>query len=523
MAQSPQQNTRKMLGRILLCVSLASSLFLDPFLPKDQRQTRQSAPSHGCPEFLTPVPIPVGELDFTAADTIVSASFSVGGVIWGIASHGQELHFGSAGYADVAASRPFTPDTISRIGSVSKVLPTIVAFQGAEEGHWALTDPFVKSQPSFRILRPDGTPGGEAAVTVRSLLSQLSGAPRECPLGNVQNYTTADAYDALSRTPLISEPFVRPSYSNLAYALVGRGLEPILGTTYEQLIQKNIFDVANMTKSGSYYTPEVVGEMATAYSPQGTGAKPGDMLTWTAPAGQAYSTARDLLRLGSMLLGSQSDLLSPTSKKEMLRPLWLNQDGISGFGTPWEVQIIQAAPGVSLAVPTKGGNVGGYSSLLVVVPDLNVTLNVLWNSGVDEGSVGRALLQKLLPQVYEYIAGVQRPVISAPSNLPPQLLGVYATPLVPGLNVTMALDSNGALTVTNSAEKIATPLSFVNSPFGALWIFRVPYNTPKVASFDCQTQMELALQGQNAIFSLGPKGWHFSIPAYLTGVVLTHL
>ncbi len=508
---------------LVALIAIASGSLLDPLLAKSAawRQARQAAGA-SCPPFLTPLPVPAGALDFSSADSVVSASAQVGGVVWGVASFGNVIHSSSAGFSDVPTKQPFTVDTISRIGSVSKVLPTLLAFQAAEAGHWALTDRFAKWQPAFRILRPDGTPGGESLVTVRSLLSQLSGAPRECPLGNLANYTTAEAYAALQGMPLVSEPFARPSYSNLAYSLVGRGLEPMLGASFEALTQKNVFDVVNMTRSGFDYSAEVVAEMATGYSPGGLGSKPGDQLTWTAPAGQAYSTIRDLLRLGSSLLGAPDGLLSATGKKEMLRPLWLNQDGASGFGTPWEMQVIQAAPGVSIVVPTKGGNVASYSSLLAVVPDLNVTLAALWNSGINEAVVGRELLAKVVPLVYEYVAGQQQYVVPPPASIPAKLLGAYATPLVPGFNVTIALDSSGTLSATNSAEGIPTPLSYVNNLADGLWIFRVPYNTPKVLSFDCQAQMEIALSGQNALFRQGQNGWEFSLPGYIPGFVLQH-
>ena len=47
--------------------------------------------------------------------------------------------------------------------------------------------------------------------------------------------------------------------------------------------------------------------------------------------------------------------------------VFVNSDGISGFGTPWEILFL-----ANYTILTKSGNIGGYSALLSFVPELQL-------------------------------------------------------------------------------------------------------------------------------------------------------
>jgi len=48
-------------------------------------------------------------------------------------------------------------------------------------------------------------------------------------------------------------------------------------------------------------------------------------------------------------------------------PVYINRDQKTGFGTPWEI-LFRA----NYTIITKGGNVGGYSALFSMVPELQL-------------------------------------------------------------------------------------------------------------------------------------------------------
>jgi len=87
------------------------------------------------------------------------------------------------GYADVAAHRPATPQTLYRIASISKLFTSTAVMQLAERGRIALDRPLIAYLPQFSIRsRFERT----APVTVRSLLSHHSGLPSDITQGMEQ-------------------------------------------------------------------------------------------------------------------------------------------------------------------------------------------------------------------------------------------------------------------------------------------------------------------------------------------------
>jgi hypothetical protein len=161
-------------------------------------------------------------------------------------------------------------------------------------------------------------------------------------------------------------------------------------------------------------------------------------------------------------------------------PLHLNEDGVSGFGTPWEVQVIATndASGAVLPVRTKGGNVAGYSSLLVVIPEFNVTLAMLWNSPVDEGTVGRHILEQIVPQLYAFTLGKQVFLQPFPIGTSSKTaFGNYTTSLSPGLVIHLSYDNASSVVFLSSNVKPAPqPLSFVGSGPNIMYVFELPWD-----------------------------------------------
>jgi hypothetical protein len=71
---------------------------------------------------------------------------------------------------------------------------------------------------------------------------------------------------------------------------------------------------------------------------------------------------------------------------------FLNPDGVTGFGTPWE--IIFQTPYV---IRTKGGNINGYSALFSFISELQLGVTMLFNNVLDESSFAEAAYETLIP------------------------------------------------------------------------------------------------------------------------------
>ena len=157
-----------------------------------------------------------------------------------------------------------TADTIYGIGSVTKIFPVLQLFMLFERGVVrSLDDPVSAYMPGFQVINPFE---GEQP-TLFQLATQLSGLPREAPcpgpLMGCYNATNADMVKRLSQTLLTRAPNEYPSYSNLAYALLGRtqhSQRTLRAETFEMWVSKNILAPLGMDSTGFHYlTPKARG------------------------------------------------------------------------------------------------------------------------------------------------------------------------------------------------------------------------------------------------------------------------
>lgn len=149
---------------------------------------------------------------------------------------GEQIYSGSIGFADVAAAKPNTQDTVFRVGSISKTYTAVLVLQLAAEGKLALSDPLSKYFDQF--------PSAEK-ITLRHLLSHRSGlynitdAP-EYPDYMTQAQSQSKMLGRMSASSAQFEPGARYAYSNTNYLLLGYILERVTGSTYAKLLEQRI-------------------------------------------------------------------------------------------------------------------------------------------------------------------------------------------------------------------------------------------------------------------------------------------
>lgn len=150
-------------------------------------------------------------------------------------------------------------------------------------------------------------------------------------------------------------------------------------------------------------------------------------LGWIGPTGQMYSTIADLNKLVRFFTSANGEkgnnpihpeVLSGDLRREIQLQVYVNRDGLTGFGTPWEISFQS-----NYTVLRKGGNLPGYTSIFSFVPELQLGLNVLWSGQVNQFSMSNVAYDSLIPSFVDYLMTVQ-PRQSYPPN--PELYeGVY--------------------------------------------------------------------------------------------------
>ena len=182
------------------------------------------------------------EPDFaTKAEAIVGAAYPAsgpGGAVV-VTEGGKVVYAGGAGMADIAKGVPITPDTVFRLGSITKQFSAAVVLQLVAEGKLSLDDPLSKFVPGY--------PEPGARATVRQLLNHTSGIqsytgiPGWMASDKVHTpHTTAEMIAEFRDQPPEFAPGERWDYNNSGYVLVGAVIEAVTGMPWHQAIAERI-------------------------------------------------------------------------------------------------------------------------------------------------------------------------------------------------------------------------------------------------------------------------------------------
>ena len=218
--------------------------------------------------------------------------------------HDRELVWARGfGLADVASERLAAPDTVYRIGSITKTFTATALMLLRDEGKLRLDDPVRKHLPwlEYRNPFPDG-----AEITVWNLLTHTSGLPRESafPYWTDRRFPTREQMrEALAGQEGLFEPGADYQYSNLAIALAGEVVAAASGESWADFVRGRILEPLGMTRTFVGPPPADLPGLATGYlisRPDGSQPLgPPTEARGLAPAADISSTVEDLARFVS--------------------------------------------------------------------------------------------------------------------------------------------------------------------------------------------------------------------------------
>jgi CubicO group peptidase (beta-lactamase class C family) len=199
------------------------------------------------------------------------------------------------GYADVAAGTRVGPDTVFRVGSVSKPVTATAVMQLVEAGRIDVRRPANDYLADFQLPAAIGRP-----VTVLDLLTHTGGFDvRLAGTAAPSDRAVQRLGDYLGRN---MPPQVRPagemlSYSNHGYALLGHLVESITGESFEDYAAAHVFAPLGMRRSGFRLTAALAAHAATGYEPSSAGFAPSEPVHPNIyPAAGLNTTGADMAR-----------------------------------------------------------------------------------------------------------------------------------------------------------------------------------------------------------------------------------
>jgi CubicO group peptidase (beta-lactamase class C family) len=313
-----------------------------------------------------------------------------------------------------------TTDSVFQLGSIAKVYTAALIMQLVESGDLDLDAPVVSVLPEFATIDPEAT----KVITTRMLLSHTSGLTCDFHLDTGRGDDSLAKYvEAAKGVAMDCPPGTAVSYSGIGYVVLGRIVEVLTGTTWDQALKDRLLTPLGLTHTMTL--PEEVlpfrAAMGHLAGPDGEQAlaPAWDLMPRAAgPAARVCATAGDLVRFAKLHLdgGGAADgtrVLGPDSVAAMQRRETDVPDkwtvSADGWGLGWTLYDWDGVPGFG----HDGASIGQYAYLRVV-PGAGVAVALLTNGG---GS--RLLYADLLRELLADLAGVTMPAPFAPAEQPP--------------------------------------------------------------------------------------------------------
>jgi D-alanyl-D-alanine carboxypeptidase len=321
--------------------------------------------------------------DFAArANAIVEDSFPADGpgaaVI--VTEGGKTVFERGRGLADIEAGKPIAPDTVFRIGSITKQFSAAVVLQLAAEGKLSLDDPVSKYFPGY--------PQPGASATVRQLLNHTSGIQSytDIPGWMVEaNFSRPHSNDEMMAVfrdlPSPSAPGEKWAYNNSGYFLLGIIVEKVTGKPWHQLVHERVVRPLGLSSFRYGVEEASVPAMARPYAAAGDGqVAPAPKIHMSVPgaAGALIGTVGDLARWNHAL--HHGRILDAPSYKAMTSGTQLGDGTQSPYGYGLQVSELRGHRTIG-----HGGGIPGFVTSSLYLPEKDVFVAVFTNSAPPVG------------------------------------------------------------------------------------------------------------------------------------------
>jgi len=359
--------------------------------------------------------------------TSIMAGYNIPGAALAVVKDGRLVYARGYGLADIENNQPAQPESLFRIGSISKPITAVTVLKLVEEGKLDLDARVFCSNEAACLLGHIQPPQGITSdpllydITVRHLLQHSAGWDRTVNdrvdvfahnhraaaqvLGVTSPVSAESLISYAMSLPLDFTPGTRHAYSNFGYMVLARVIERVTGKSYEEYA-KTVLRAAGVNRMRIGRTlPEGRAEGEVRYydhpgAPLATSAFPpynrvprpygGSLILEIADGGGGWiASAIDLVRFVTAVDGARGTaILKPDTVRLMLARQELpgNGSAFSYYGLGWGVYL-----GGSSANWGHTGGTWGSRNVLFRLFDGKMAWAVVFNSSPPFEYVGRLL------------------------------------------------------------------------------------------------------------------------------------
>ena len=337
-----------------------------------------AAPAHAVPA------------DFNAkADALLKKSFPDAGpgaaVI--VTEHGKPVYEAGQGLADINAKTRITPETVFRIGSITKQFSAAIMLQLVVEGKVSLDDKLSKFLPDYP------KPGADA--TIAELLNHTVGVQSYTDIPGwmdekhtAKAYTTEQMIAEFKDLPSPSKPGEKWAYNNSGYVLVGAVIEKVTGKPWYQNVEERIAKPLGLKTIQYGIVEDKMPRMARGYTDKEGKVAPSQIINMSVPhaAGALIGSVEDLAKWNAAL--RHGKVVPAELYAKMNSPTKLPDGSSEPYGFGMGMRDVRGHEALG-----HSGGIFGFSTDSIYLPKEDVFVAVFANSDQPVTQPGTVMLQ----------------------------------------------------------------------------------------------------------------------------------
>jgi CubicO group peptidase (beta-lactamase class C family) len=311
---------------------------------------------------------------------------NIPGVSIAVTRDGKIVKADGYGLANVELNVAAKPETVFKIGSVSKQFISTGIMLLIQEGKLSLDDPISKYLES--------TPESWKGITIRHLLTHTSGIVREAPgFDPLKIQSDAEVIKTAYSLPLRFAPGDKYEYCNVGYFSLAEIIHKISGKAWNDYLAERLFTPVGMNATRTTTVTDIVPNRADGYFRKDGAVQNATIYLALRPSGAFLSTVLDLAKWDATLYADK--ILKPAIRDQMWMPVKLNNGNSYPYGFGWEVNTVGGHRLVS-----HGGSLPGFRSAFLRFVDDKLSVIVLTNEdGADPKKIALGIANQYLPGI----------------------------------------------------------------------------------------------------------------------------
>lgn len=316
------------------------------------------------------------------------------GLALAIVKDDRVVYVATIGQRDIESNLPVTENTMFPIGSCTKAFTSMAVALAQDRGMLSLDDHPRTFLPYFRMADPQA----DAQVTLRDMLGHRTGLKAYADLAAEPGVLSREEYVRAATAAKPAVPFRSAfQYSNAMYTAAGEIVGKVHNSTWERVMETEIFGPLGMTSSVSDLRAMTPREHVTGYvyaADHFRAVPPPRSLEALAPAGAIASSVHDMAKWLRMLTAGGEGFVSSKMFHELTSPL-MRIDAEKSYALGWATYDWNG-----LRVVEHNGGSQGISALVSFVPERHAGFVFLANTSPNfmtrVGNAGKLLWPLIL-------------------------------------------------------------------------------------------------------------------------------